>query len=718
MKPIKLHIKDFCSHSNTEINFDNFNCALIIGKKRGNDRCSNGSGKSSIFSAINYVLFNETSYSSLDKVIRNNTDACKVSFDFVSSLDNQIYRIVRSRHRKTGSEVRLFRQENNDWTDLTARTNSQTEQEIHKILKINYNTFCNSAFFGQSDLSGIASLTPSQRKKSLKSILQLDAYAKYEAAAKRRTSELLKEIEKTKTILSTIGAPETDIKTFNDELTHLHTHIENKNVSLSFLKEKHILENSKCDSLIKELEHTEQNIIEYNSKYRLLEIETTKLCNSVKEYDRKISSIKDMGSSLIKEVKDIKVEISNIDITKLRTKDIIKQDIESLSKNIIEKKALINSFNSKLNELKIPLPSGGSCKHCRRIITESEVKSCQEAIDQEIKYNTIKIKTTQEEISFLSQQDRNLKDELQQTENTFTKLENKKQATQNKEKEIETKKLVFVEFNDLLEKANIEYKNKQQELQNLTLSKPQDNSEQIKKLKTDIIESKSRVNGFLKEIDGIDKELQTISNSIAVLNHKIEQRTKDIEKIKEFKNTISELERKYVIHSKVVSAFGSKGIPALITQTILDDFMFETNIFLSKLYQGIQMQFIVEKERTDGEIDDTLDMQFLLNNNIYEYAQLSGAEKLIVALALRLGLGAVLTKRLGISMKMLLIDEVDQSLDDENVELFEESIKKLSQEMKVMIITHDNELKTKFNRVIVVEQDENSVSTAKVSNDW
>ena len=718
MKPISLIIKDFCAHSESKIDFNDFNCALIIGKIRGNDKQSNGSGKSTIFSAINYVLFNETDYASLDDIIRKKTNSCSVSFDFISSLDDNTYRIIRSRNKKTGSEVRLFKLVDNNWEDITARTNSHTEQEIQKILKINYKTFCNSSFFGQSDLSGIASLTPSARKKILKSILQLDIYNKYEVIAKKKTSDILKEIDKYNTILQTIGSPEEDIKNLSKDLLECSSAIENKNDSLSLLKEKHSNEALKHSNFLKELESFEKDILEYNSKYKLLENEFNKSVNAVKEYEKKVSLIKENASSLIKESKDLKLEIFKIDLSSLRNKEDIKKDIDALTKNIIDNKALINSINAKLIELKIPLPSGGNCKHCRRIITEDESRNCKEAIEKEIIENNLKLKNTQETISILLNKDKELKQELQQTENINNSLINKKQNLQNKEKEIESKKQIFIEFNDLLEKSIIDQQSKKQELAVFTATKPEDNSNKISNTKINISNSKNTTQELAKQIDIISKEMVLISNKLAILNHKIEQRTLDIEKIKNITSNISVLEKKYSIYNKVVSAFGSKGIPALITQTILDDFMYETNCYLTKLHPGIQMQFITEKERSDGDLDDTLDMEFLMNNDRFQYQQLSGAQKLIVALALRLGLSSVLTKRLGVSMQLLLIDEVDQCLDDLNIELFEEAIKKISQEMKVLIITHNKELKSKFNTVIVVEQDENFVSTAKVSNEW
>jgi hypothetical protein len=43
---------------------------------------------------------------------------------------------------------------------------------------------------------------------------------------------------------------------------------------------------------------------------------------------------------------------------------------------------------------------------------------------------------------------------------------------------------------------------------------------------------------------------------------------------------------------------------------------------------------------------DTLEITYFLNNTELEFSQLSGAQKLLVSLALRLGLAAVISKRL------------------------------------------------------------------------
>ena len=104
-----LELFDFCGHSHSAIDFDSFTTALIIGKKNGNEKISNGVGKSTIFNAIKYVLFNEVDFSTLEKVIRHGCDSCKVSC--VIEADGTRYKIERSKSRKTSSDLRLFKME-------------------------------------------------------------------------------------------------------------------------------------------------------------------------------------------------------------------------------------------------------------------------------------------------------------------------------------------------------------------------------------------------------------------------------------------------------------------------------------------------------------------------------------------------------------------------------------------------------------------------------
>jgi len=124
-----------------------------------------GTGKSSIFNAIEYCLFNECDYA-LDKIIRDDTNMCTVILDI--ECDNEIYRIKRSRAKKA-SNLDLFKcidkdstdrklDTNSDkiWKNISGRRSSDTEVEIAKIIKLNFNSFRNTVHFVQGDFRRIS----------------------------------------------------------------------------------------------------------------------------------------------------------------------------------------------------------------------------------------------------------------------------------------------------------------------------------------------------------------------------------------------------------------------------------------------------------------------------------------------------------------------------------------------------------------------------------
>jgi DNA repair exonuclease SbcCD ATPase subunit len=718
MDPIRLQLENFVMHSKSDIAFDEFSSALIIGKIKGSEKFSNGAGKSTIFNAIKYALFNKVDFSALDKVIRKGTEYCKVIFDFRSMIDNEIYRIQRSRNKKAEPEVRLFKKTNGEWFDITSRRNSDTEKDIEKLIKINYNTFCHSVLFSQSDLSGIAALTPKNRKSVLKETLQLGIYSKYEAMAKHLAKELIKEIDKEKTILSTYGNPANDIVKLEEELNIINNIITEKNEFILLTKDILNKESETLIELSKNFEAFERQAQESATKQKLLQDEIQKLSNVVQDYNKKISLLKQDGKLISNEIKDISSQIEKAFAIQHREKDIIKNEIEEYAKNIINTKSRFNFLTSKIADLKIPLPTGSICKHCRKPTDPAARELCQKEIDAELIIRENELNDTTLIINEIIAADKKLKTELKNVEEIEELIHNKKSILSAKQKEIDIKKSIYNEYSELLDKTNEQLMIKNIELNSIKKEQLIDNINEYNTLKTNINNSNRNIQIISRELEEAEKYILSLHNNYAVLLHKISQKKNDIDKIKECSDKILEIENKYIVHQKVIQAFGSKGIPALITHTILDDFQIESNILLSRFRPGLQLQFSIIKDRDDGDKEDTLDLNYILDGFDVEYEQLSGAQKFLVALSLKLGLASVIKKRLGVQINMLLIDEVDQSLDEGSLEAFEEAIRELQKQFKILIITHNKELKSKFNYAILVEQHEKFSSTAKVVNEW
>lgn len=716
MIPKILHIENFFCHEDSVIDFNDFSSVVILGRGNNNSKISNGTGKSSIFAAIKYVLFNEVDGLNLEKIIRHNCDYARVSYEF--SSNGQDYKIVRTLPRKSASDVLLFVKQNDEWISITGRRASDTNKEIEKIIKINSKTFSNSIFFTQNDLSGLASLTPGSRKKILKDVLQLGIYSKYEIFAKKKAADIHKEIEKIDTIIHTVGEPEKDILSFTDNLSTLDKNITNQ--TKLYTEKNSLLDNTqkKYTDVQGTLEDFEKQSLNTINKKKSLQSEISNLEGAVKEFDVKIKALKTIGSSLAEQLASIDKDITILTSKEYRLLETIKADIENISAAILDKTGSSRVANAKIADLKTPFPKDNTCKYCRQHITDEVRQSCKDSLTKEIVDTENKLKVLQVEIDKLSKDKTKLTTEYTNTETNIAAIKSKNYVKINIEKDIEGKRTLYTEYNSILDRHNADLSEKQKEFNAIQQVNTTDDTKKYHQMKLDIVSLQKEINTLKSSIDNSSKTIQSITNDKAVLLHKIESRKSDIEKIKTYQNSSLDLKSKYMLHSKVIEAFSSSGIPALITHTILDDFQVESNNLLSQLRPGLQLQFSIIKNRDDGDEEDTLNINYFLNGYDLEFNQLSGAQKLLASLAIKLGLAAVIKKRLGTEIHLLLIDEVDQSLDESGLEAFEAAIKKLQQDFKILVITHNNELKTKFSKAILVEQNEQFISKARVVDSW
>jgi DNA repair exonuclease SbcCD ATPase subunit len=712
MIPIKLTMENFCLHEDSEIDFSKFSAAIIVGEQRNNSEFSNGVGKSTIFHAIKYVLFNQHNYSTMDKLIRKGADICRVAFEF-SDDDGSVYRVVRSRSRKSGPDIRLYKADGDGWGDITQRRGADTEVELEKLIKINYKTFVNSLLFSQGDLTSIASLTAEKRKAFFKEALNLGKYSKFEKVAKSKYSEINKEIDRQNTIISTIGNPLEDMERLSIEIGILGGSIDDKvkihdgiTVELVELNQSRLEHTASYKSIEKE----NANLI---NQERDLSVEVNKLTSNLADNLRKRDAIKISVNGLISEFKTIKNQFAGIDMSAFEDVDKIGERILAIDENLNDYKGQLRSIQLQLEELAIPLPADGSCKHCRQPLSSDHLNLCRKEIeDAKVKLNgdAVNIRT---QIKSLSDEKVSLNAKLTSINKSIQRRAELKSDLTMKQKEIESKKSMYEEYIGICDGLQTGLNEKIALLDSVRDRKSSSNIDEQNSIFAKIAEIEDRIRAANTRLNVAVKELSVLRNQLAVCQSRIEEKAKSIEVLAQHKEKLVALEKSAIVHQKVCMAFGSAGIPSLIAHTILEDYQMEANNLLEQIKPEIQLTFSLVKDASNVESDDTLDIKYYVNGDENEFAQLSGAQQLIVSLALRLGLSFVLQKRLGSNMKLILLDEVDSALDKASLKCFVDVIKLLQREFKILLITHNDKLRDHFGDIILVEQGENLFSRAK-----
>lgn len=186
MIPQKLTLSGFLSYQNpTEIDFSLLHVACISGQ--------NGAGKSSILDAITWALFGKARSGEESIINEAVSDRCaEVIFDFL--FENDEYRIKRRKTLgKTGTVDFLIRAKDSDaWHPIGEKRKTDTDKKIREVLRMDYETFTNASFFLQGKADTFTGMGPTDRKKILSSILNLDIWETYKdrAAEKRKKTEL------------------------------------------------------------------------------------------------------------------------------------------------------------------------------------------------------------------------------------------------------------------------------------------------------------------------------------------------------------------------------------------------------------------------------------------------------------------------------------------------------------------------------------------------
>ncbi|MGB3534572.1 MAG: exonuclease subunit SbcC [Microcoleaceae cyanobacterium] len=195
MIPQKLSLINFLSYRETSLDFTRLHTACICG--------ANGAGKSSLLEAIGWVIWGNSRVASEDDLIRLGEKEMRVDFSFISH--GNLYRVIRSRRRgQSGTlefQVAVDPPEViNNWDEvkfrvLTERGIRPTQQKILEYLKLDYDTFVNSAYLRQGRADEFMLKRASERKEILATLLKLNEYDGLVEQAKERSKQFKLEVE-------------------------------------------------------------------------------------------------------------------------------------------------------------------------------------------------------------------------------------------------------------------------------------------------------------------------------------------------------------------------------------------------------------------------------------------------------------------------------------------------------------------------------------------
>ena len=239
MIPVKLQMFNFLSYGEevAPLDFTQFSIACLSGK--------NGQGKSALLDAITWAIWGEGRKASQDR--KADSGLLKIGenqmwVDLTIDLEGERFRIIRKFSKlknKNHSELELqvFEEKKSAFISLTSPSIRQTQQRINRLLRMDYDTFINSAFILQGRVDEFTRKSARERKQILSEVLGLSHYEALSVLSRQYLREIEGKLLTLKNRLEQINQEIAQKNALEEEIRSIQENERNNNSKIKQIRE-------------------------------------------------------------------------------------------------------------------------------------------------------------------------------------------------------------------------------------------------------------------------------------------------------------------------------------------------------------------------------------------------------------------------------------------------------------------------------------------------
>lgn len=241
---------------------------------------------------------------------------------------------------------------------------------------------------------------------------------------------------------------------------------------------------------------------------------------------------------------------------------------------------------------------------------------------------------------------------------------------------------------------------------------------EIAEVQTELAEERSKTIGkeeLQAQVDAAEadiKYLQAVAQDTAMkiggLRKQAEQAQKSREAAAELQEQMNALAGKAAGYEELKKAFSQDGIPHNIIRSIIPVFEATATNILGQMSGGkMSVEFITEKTLKSNSRKEVTTLDIIINDSDtgrLPYMSRSGGERVKAALSVILALSEIKSSKAGVQLGFLFIDE-PPFLDSPGVQAYCDALEAIQQRyssLKVMAITHDPAMKSRFPQSVEV----------------
>ena len=215
-------------------------------------------------------------------------------------------------------------------------------------------------------------------------------------------------------------------------------------------------------------------------------------------------------------------------------------------------------------------------------------------------------------------------------------------------------------------------------------------------------ELQAQVDAAEAEAKAIQQQAQELSLRVGGLQAKLGQVRLSRKQAAELQEKMNELGGKAAGYEELKKAFSQDGIPHNIIRSIIPVFEATATNILGQMSQGrMSVEFVTEKVLKSNSKKEVTTLDIIINDTDtgrLPYMSRSGGERVKAALSVILALSEIKSSKAGVQLGFLFIDE-PPFLDAPGVQAYCDALEAIQQrygDLKVMAITHDPAMKSRF----------------------
>lgn len=677
MIPLRLELQNFLPYKDPDpLDFSGLHVACLTG--------DNGAGKSSLLDAMTWALWGRARAKTDDELMHQGATEMRVAFSF--ELSEQAYQVIRQKKggKRGGSALELQVQQDGKWKGLSEATMPQTQKKIIGLLKLDFDTFVNSAFIQQGNADEFTRKTAAQRKEVLADILGLDQWAVYEDRAKKRIADLRdqiatldgeiagydRELDRRAEYESALAAAERKLLDTQEKLRAAESQwaeVEKARDALNALRrqmadlDKHIAQNEK------ELAEVEAELRE--------------------------ALAKGDPALLLRELDSVGARLTSLD-SREAARDQIAQQRQAAAEESARRKGENETLGPQTEPLKkrietLEAATEPICPTCGQPLTEDHRHNIIEELSAEVESRRARYRENQAQLKTLAEQLSALDQKLNQVNAELRE----RPSLQKRLAEVQAKVVTATEARAQIEKLNERrarwLTGLQADLTQRTALDAEAAGHAARAVDADTLQNaldKLRFEHRLatEEVGGARQRLGALDSIAKRRTEKLEARKK--------------LAADQGVFEELREAFGKRGVPAMIIEAAVPEIEAAANELLRRMTDGrMNVRFNTQRETQAGDVRETLDIQIADELGTRAYENYSGGEQFRVNFAIRIALSQLLARRAGAQLQTLIIDEGFGSQDSQGREKLVQAINAIQDDFRrILVVTHLDDLKDAF----------------------